>query len=389
MIVAVALTVLGLLMGIVVVQAHGLRLSGVLVVPLFAVYALYDFVALPTFVLGVIAAYAGLSVLQRHTFLFGRQLLIAAMAISMAVPFVTVVALSAAGTNVTMSELTFIGSILPGVAAYNYHQLDETSRRLEDVVASAAALVGLIGLGAGLLSATVAPYLSRLTPQVLYAAESDMASFHGTDGVGEEAVLGAPLALVFLAIIGGMVVAEAAYRRWIRLNGIIALPLLAFFAFRSAAIVPLYVVGVVAVYAITTFVHRTTLLYGRVLLALALIVALLGSIPVAMVLPAASGLYMYFTAILIGVGAYNLHRMPAAHRPTSAALSAAGFVLFCAGLRPFVSPEAGGILADPGPASLAVGGIVLLVGIATAARLESLRPSADERRRIVSNDSHT
>ncbi|SDR31973.1 poly-gamma-glutamate biosynthesis protein PgsC/CapC [Natronobacterium texcoconense] len=388
MIVAATLTVLGLLIGIGIVQQYGLRLSGVLVVPLFAVYALYDFVAIPAFALGIVAAYGGLMVLQRRTFLFGRQLLLASMGISMAVPLGVFGGLTLAGVpGLTLSEFTFIGSILPGVAAYNYHQL-ESDRRRDDVLLSAATLLGLTGLGVALVNLPLAPYLGTITPPVLYGEGSDIAAVQDATISDGETPLEAPLPLILAAIFVGMVVSEGAYLRWgIRLNGIIALPLLALFTLRSAAVLPLYLVALAVVYGLITLLHRWSLLYGRVLLASGLVIAILVSVPVAMLAPVTSGIHLFFTAILSGIGAYNFHRMPPKHRSTSFVLSAGAFVAFLGGLQLLIDPSPAALVSDPNIILIAtVAIVVVIVAAVTAVRLERLRPSAAERRRIASHD---
>ncbi|WP_137291124.1 poly-gamma-glutamate biosynthesis protein PgsC/CapC [Natronorubrum halophilum] len=393
MIIAAILTVLGLLIGIGIVQWYGLRLSGVLVVPLFAVYALYDFVAVPAFILGTVAAYVGLTVLQRRTFLFGRQLLLASMGISMIVPLGVLGGLTLAGIpGLTFTDVTFVWSILPGVAAYNYHQLD-SDRRREDVLLSAATLVGLIGLGAGLVNLSLAPHLGHHTPPVLYSDGSDIAALQQAAVGGTTFSLDASLSLILGATLVGMIVSEGVYLRWgIRLNGIIALPLLALFTLQSASVLPLYVVGLAVVYWLITQIHRRTLLYGRVLLATGLAISVAGSIPIAIVAPVTTGLHLFFTAILVGIGAYNLHRMPPKHRSTSIALSACAFVLFLGILGLLVTPAEAGLLVDIGLIELGVAATAItaaiIAGAITAIRLERRRPSATERRRIRSHE-HT
>lgn len=394
MIVASLLMIVGLLIGIGAVQAYGLRLSGVLVVPMFAVYSLYDVLAIPAFVIGVLAAYVGLAVLQRRTLLFGRQLLLASMILSMVIPLAVFGSLVVLGVSgITLSTATFAGSILPGVAAYNYHQLD-SDRRLEDVAASVGTLVGLIGLGGALVNLTMAPRIGRLTPPVLFGPNSDIAAARNA-AVGEMgSFLEVSLPVILFVIALGMVVSEGAYMRWgVRLNGIIALPLLALFALQSAIVLPLYVLGVAVVYGTLTQFHRSTLLYGRVLLGTGLVIAIAGSIPVAIVFPVTTGLHLFFTAILIGIGAYNLHRMPPEHRSTSISLSAGAFALFLGGLRLIVTPEPGGALAMNLSAlpQIALLAGALVVGAASALRLERLRPSSSDadRQRAGSHSSHT
>ncbi|AXR80856.1 poly-gamma-glutamate biosynthesis protein PgsC/CapC [Natrarchaeobaculum sulfurireducens] len=390
MIVAATLTVIGLLLGIALVQSYALRLSGVLVVPLFAVYVLYDFLALPVFVLGTVAAYVGLSMLQQRTLLFGRQLLLASMAISMAAPLAVFGGLAAVGVpGITLSSFTFVGTILPGVAAYNYHQLD-SDRRREDVLVSSGALVGLVALGASLVNLTLAPSLGRFTPPLLYGERADIAIARDATIGGEDALfVDASLGLILAVIVLGMIVSEGVYGRWgIRLNGIIALPLLALFALQSAAIVPLYVAGIAVVYSLLTLLHRTTLLYGRVLLSTGLVIAVVGAVPIAMFVPVTSALHVFFTAILIGVGAYNLHRMPPGHRLTSISLSAGAFAIFAIGLRLALSPGPDGLLVTQLPLQLTLLGAAIVAGGHTALRLERLRP-ADRDRRPQASSGHT
>ncbi|OIB57767.1 poly-gamma-glutamate biosynthesis protein PgsC/CapC [Natrialba sp. SSL1] len=390
MIIAVTLTVLGLLLGIGLVQSYGLRLSGVLVVPLFAVYVLYDFLALPVFVLGTAAAYVGLTVLQQRTLLFGRQLLLASVAISMAVPLAVFGGLAAVGVpGLALSSFTFVGSILPGVAAYNYHQLD-SERRREDVLVSGGALIGLVALGVSLVNITLTPTVRELTPPLLYASESDIAVARGAEITTDPNLfIDASFGLILAVLLCGMLVSEGAYGRWgIRLNGIIALPLLALFALQSAAIVPLYIGGIAIVYALLTLVHRTTLLYGRVLLSTGLVISLLGAVPVAMVAPVDSAMHVFFTAILIGIGAYNLHRMPQKHRWTSIRLSAGAFAIFAIALRTTVAPGPNGLLVTHVPLQMSVLVVAIVAGGLTALRLEWLR-SPDRVQQSMFRSRHT
>ena len=72
MLIATAVTILGLLAGIAAAQLQGLRLSGVIIVPLSAVYLLKNFATFPVFTLGIVAAYTSLWIVKRRLLLFGR-----------------------------------------------------------------------------------------------------------------------------------------------------------------------------------------------------------------------------------------------------------------------------------------------------------------------------
>ncbi len=389
MIVALVLSVLGILMGIVVVQWYGLRLSGVLVVPLFAVYALYDFVAVPAFLLAGACAYVGVSALRKRTFLFGRQLLLAAMAIGAAVPLCLFVPLSAVGAvSIELSALTVVGSILPGVAAYNYHQLDDRAERIDDLIASTAAFVGLVGLGVALINVSFAPTLGRIVPPFLFTPEADVAAIRQATISDIEAGLGASTPVLLLTFAIGVLGSEGVYHRWgVRLTGIVALPLLALFALQSAVVVPIYVAGLGIVYLLTTEIHRRTLLYGRVLLGISIVVGMLAMLPVAIVAPVAPGVHLFFTAVLTGVGAYNLHRVPPAHRRNTMAISAGLFVVLLFWLRLFVSPSSNGALYEPTVPTLTLALAGVLAGTVAIYRLERLELPAGNRRIAATNPS--
>jgi hypothetical protein len=377
-IVAALLVALGLVMGIVVTQARGLRMSGVLVVPLFAVYSLYDFYALPLAVVSTTAAYLGLALLKRRTMLYGRVLLLSAIVIGAVVPIVGLAAFSVVTDADPMySHLVFLGSVLPGVAAYNYHRLDR-DRRIEDVVASLSAFVGLFVLGATLLNPTVAATIGRLTPTVLFASSADVAELRGAaladpaltaTGVG----FGASVAL----LLAGGVVSEAVYGRYgVRLNGLIAAPLLALFALQSPSVVPVYLVGAAVVFLLIRTINRRTLLYGRVLLSVAVLAGVVVAVPAAILLPGVSGFILLFLSILAGIGAYNFHRLAPAERPTGTLFSAALFVVSLAVTLAITRPLSGTMLAE----SLAATVALSLLG-ATVCILTGVRVARFERKR--------
>lgn len=389
MIVAVAITILGLVLGIGVVQLTGLRMSGVLVIPLVAVYGLYDLLAVPILVISGLAAYATIVWLERRTLVFGRPLLAAGMIVSVLVP----VALSAPATlassvGATVDPFVALASILPGVAAYNYRQLDPERRR-EDLGVSLAALASLTLFGLGLIASGASTLVRDALPPVLVGADAAVAAELGVAIRGADPSF-APLAVVVPAVLLGLVLFEAIYDRWgVRLVGTIALPLLALFALQDVAYLALYLAGLPVACRVVGIVHRQTLLYGRVLLALSIVVAVSLAVPVGYAVGQLSGFHLYFVAIFVGVGAYNVHRVPTADRRDAVALSAAIFVAFAGALRTAVRPGQRGlydwplealatpevlVLADATAGlELALSAIALAAGAVAAWRLEQLR----------------
>jgi hypothetical protein len=247
MIVAATVVLVGLLLGIIAVQEWELRLSGVIVVPLLAVYALYDFHSLAVFGVGTLATYVGLAILQRRTLLYGRSLLLAAVAIGAIVPLASLAIPSLLGSSELLAETAFIGSVLPGIAAYNYHQL-EGRKRVADVLGSLAALAGLLALGAALISPSTAATIGSVTPPVLFRAASDIAVARGAVVGTVETVSVVSLPVELFALLVGVVVSEVVYARWgVRINGLIAVPLLVLFSLVHAVVLPLYRLGTLLV----------------------------------------------------------------------------------------------------------------------------------------------
>lgn len=155
MLIATAVLLCGLVAGIIAAQLYGLRLGGVLIVPLVAVYLLRSFGTFPVFVLSTVAAYASISYIKTRLPLYGRQLFVLSIFIGALVP-VTIVELLVAGVGAetAITDVEFLGSVLPGIAAYNFHRLD-TEQRVLDGVVSLAVLLFLVVVGSGSRSSSV------------------------------------------------------------------------------------------------------------------------------------------------------------------------------------------------------------------------------------------
>lgn len=380
MLIVTALMLLGLLGGITASQLRGLRLGGVIIVPLFAIYTLRSFGTFPVLMVSVICGYLSLRVVKRRLFLYGRPLFILAVVISAFVPlFIYLLSRAGAGPQGVIRELGFIGSVLPGIAVYNFHRLSDEDRVL-DAVWSMAVLLFLVVVGIGLVFLVGLTPLRTVTPPVLLGPESDIARAFGlvVDRGAHPTLLPFPTELGMLGL--GLFASEGIRRRWgLRTGGVIVVPLLVLFAFRSDWLLAVYLVAALAAYVGIQLVHAWTLLYGRVLLSLGVIFGLLTMLALVPVLPARNGLLPFFTGILAGVGAYNLHVVAPAERRAAVVLTAGVFVCLAAIGRVFVTPLPSGLLVEVTTLHYAVGGVVVVAAAVTAARLETLRPSRDER----------
>jgi len=308
MLVAAAVTALGLLLVGAVTQLFGYRLGGSITVPVLAVYTLKNVYMLPVFLLSTALAYVGLWLAKRRTLVYGRDELLVAMAIGSGVPVVVFVTLGAFIPE-SLRTVVFIGSILPGLAAFNYHRVKPEYRRW-DLLAAALLYVGLTGLGWLLVTPELSAILGRLTPPALYAETADVAVLKGAAVVADldPTILARPVAVALFLV--GLVASERVRARYGLRIGLVAVPLLAVYALASGWLLVLYAVTLVAAFAFLSLFHYVTLLYGRVLISVTTAFALLAVTALVFALPVTRGLSAYFVGILAGVNAYNWHTAP-------------------------------------------------------------------------------
>ena len=379
MLVAALISIIGIVLGIGIVEKTGLRMGGVIVVPVLAVYSLYTFSALPLFLLSAAIAYVLVGLIRRRTLIYGRQLLIASLGVGAIVPVLATITFDLWMTLESAAEIAFVGTILPGIAVYNYHKLDD-DQKTTDIAISLGALAGLVVLGAALVTPALATRLGPGATSVLFTPGSDIAALRGV--VQGDVALTTHLARnAMLVLIGlGVVLSEAAQARWgIRLGGLIAIPLLVVFALTHSAVVPIYVGGILTAYAAAVAINRLTLVYGRVLLSLTLVVSMLYATAVAAVMPVISGFLLYFSAILAGVGAYNFHRVSPPERLESAAISVGLFSVLLVGTRLVFEPTSVGVLTSTTAIHAALFLVILAATAYSVYDLETRRRTAANR----------
>ncbi|GAA3880433.1 hypothetical protein GCM10022627_36800 [Haloarcula argentinensis] len=367
---------LGLVLGIAAAQLAGLRLGGVIVVPLVSVYFLQSFATLPVFIASVAAAYFSVRIIKNRLLVYGRPLFVLSVIIGAIVPVLVFKILSdAAGIGVGLSQIGFIGSVLPGIAAYNYHRID-ADKRVLDMVWSLAIVLFLSVVGIGLVIFVGLSPLAGALPPVLLSPTSDIANAFGlvvdTDTV--PIVMSDFLAVGLLAL--GMLLSEGVRSRYgLRVGGVIVVPLIVIISFRNEWMLSLWVGTVVLAYFAVMFVHWWTLLYGRVLLGLGVIVGLLVSISATTVVPARTGLLPFFTGILGGVTGYNLHVVPPAERRAAVSVTGSILVLVIIVARFLVIPPQTGLLLSVSASHVAVGASVCLIALYELYHLERIRPN--------------
>ncbi|MFB6201849.1 MAG: poly-gamma-glutamate biosynthesis protein PgsC/CapC [Halorhabdus sp.] len=324
MLVAVAVTGLGVLAVGLLTQLLGYRTGGTIVIPVLAVYTLKNALMLPIFVASAAVAYLGLWIAKRRTLLYGRDELLVAMGIGSGVPIVLLLALWAVVPS-SLRSVVFVGSILPGLAAYNFHQIKPEFRRW-DLVATAGLLIGLIALGWALVTPALADSLGSIAPPVLYASTADVAAMNGAvvESTLEPTILARPIAVVLFFV--GIVLAERTRARYGVRTGLLAMALLAIYALANAWLLVLYLLVLVVAYLALRAVHHVTLLYGRVLISVATTTALVAVVPLSLALPITRGLSAYFVAIIAGVNAYSWHVTAPTQRSLFVPLQAGAFL---------------------------------------------------------------
>jgi hypothetical protein len=384
MLVVTALMLLGLLAGITASQLWGYRLGGVIIVPLFAVYTLRSFGTFPVLVMSVIGGYVSLVTVRRRLMLYGRPLFVIAIVTSALVPLlVYAFVIFDLGPQGVVTELGFIGSVLPGIAAYNFHRLP-AEKRVEDALLSLALLLFLVVVGIGLVILVGLTPLGTVTPAVLLGPKSDIARAFGlvVDNTPHPKLLPFPRELGMLGL--GLFISEGVRDRWgLRIGGLIVLPLLVLFAFRNEWLLATYALAAVAAYVGIQLFHAWTLVYGRVLLSMGVAFGILTVIAVIPTVPIDNGLLPFFTGILGGVGAYNLHAVAPAERRMSIIVTAGVFVLLSGIARMFLTPFAAGILNQVGIAHVLAGALVVGLAAWEVYQLEAARPSDLDRTRTV------
>ncbi|SDM44223.1 Capsule biosynthesis CapC [Halogranum gelatinilyticum] len=377
MIVAIILSALGFFLTAAVTQTKGLRLGGAILVPTIVVYALKDFTTLPVFLVSTAVAYLVLWQAKERTLVYGRDEFIVALAAGALLPVAGYLALRTfVPAIVDTNSVLLLGSILPGLAAYNVSQTKPEYRR-QDLLYTAALVLGLILLGGLVISPWTARAIGDLTPLVLFARTADVAVLRGAVVDGYLAPNVEIKTTIVALMTVGMMLSELVRRGFGIRIGIISMALLALFALVSYWLLILFVlsflVSLVAVWAI----HHTTLLYGRVLISLGCGVGSLAALAFAMQLPVVRGMSALFVGVIAGVDAYAVHTTPPRERRIQPFLALGVFVGMLLLVRTVVDPFRRGLIQELTVWHLVGGALVVAVCLLVAYSLRIPEP-ADE-----------
>lgn len=109
------LLALFIVLGLLVYERRGLRLGGVLVLPLLVVYALNDLSALPVFAIAAAVTFAGGEVTHHQTLFYGRRIFVVYLLLGIAATFI-------AGVALGVQQDSLLMAVLPGLFAFNLHR---------------------------------------------------------------------------------------------------------------------------------------------------------------------------------------------------------------------------------------------------------------------------
>jgi hypothetical protein len=387
MLVPVGILIVGLVAVILASEWFGLRFGGVVVVPLLAMYMLFDSRALPLFAVSTVVAYGILLVVERRYILYGRRLLLAAIVAGAIAPTVAALVSQLIFEEAfPLREIAFLGSILPGIAAYNLHRLDRR-KRIADLVGSIALVVGLTLFGAFLaVSQSLVSEQATFEMVVRYAEQI----VRGQSGP----VMSAPAPILPRSVIVGLFVLGFGLNEWIqkryglRLAGMIAVPMIAVFTLFDARLLVAYVGITLFSGAFIGLIHRRTLLYGRNLLAGTCVVAVTISAATTPLLPETAGIRPLIVGILAGVSAYNGHVLAPTERVDSVVVSTGTFVGMFAVANAIAYALGAPHYTPVGPTGVVIGIALVFAGGVALWEYEQLTPEdsieviADERRAV-------
>jgi len=375
MLVAAFIMVVGIAVVAALSHRAGYRLGGVMTIPLLVIYTFREPLSPAIFIVGTAAAYGALWATREYTLNHGRRVfLIAALIGAVATILATYVISYHTPIYLPFDDAEVVASIFPGVAAYNLMRLDP-DRRTADVGLMAAVFASLTLLGvAGLFLLEGRP---TPTPAVLSVPTSDLVTWLGVEPRGELITQVIPDWLTVSLLVADVAIYEGVRGRYdLRLAGIVIIPLIAVFSVRLKHTFAIFAVGATVVFVLLSTIHWLSLLYGRVLLGISLI---LGSLYVlfigAFTATSLPGLTLFFLGLFVGVAAYNLHRVSPSNRPASLRLSAGLFVVFYTVLVFFVDIPPTGLFVEHPLVYAFTGVVILCLAGVELYRLERARPS--------------
>lgn len=383
MLLAAGLMITGFLGTAFATHRRGYRLGGAAVVGILAVYSLTNVATVPMFVGNTLLAYFALSTARHWTLVSGRDEFVIVVAAGVVVPL-TVIGwfwLFVGPIPDRVLGAAVVGSVLPGLAAYNFHRIDP-EKLGRDVVAMAGFAATLFVVGDILVSAAP-PLLAGSRPAILFSSTADVAMVRGVavnDPPPARIAARPLLALFFLA---GFVLSELVRRYdYIRI-GIVSVSLVAIYTLADWRLPVLFAAVVVILFPFYQAVHRRTLLYGRVLLGVGTAVGVALAAGLGSWAGIDRGISLLFVGVLAGVNGYFVHATSPHERTQLALVGTAAYLNMVVIAALVVDALPGGYPQELTPALAASAGLVAALLAGSAELLRPTPPNPDEVRKAA------
>lgn len=359
--VATTIGVLGFLTVAVVTQLFGYRLGGTITVGLIAIYSLMSPLALLIFLPSTGLAFRALALFRERTLIHGRDEFVAGLAVG-ALPSLAVLTADAAVPGTIPSGVAssfFLGSILPGLAAYNLIQTDPVYRRHD--AAWAAALYVCLVAGGVVLAAPVAALVGERIPSVLLTEGAVLGALHDEAVAAARVAPPAARGTIFGVLAVAFLLSEGIRRRFGLRLGVVSLGLIAIYTLLHRLYLPLFVVETMVAFATIQSVHHRRFVYGRALLSLGCGVGVAVGTAAVVIAPLRGGLASVMVGVLAGVMAYNVHVTPPAERRQLLSVGIATYTTVLLFARSLTTPAGAGLPQTLGAPQL-VGGAAVIAG---------------------------
>ena len=370
--------IIGLTLGALAAQLKSYRLGGVMVLPILAIYTLREFFTPVIFIIGTVAAWISLWVLQEYTLNYGRRLFLSAVSTGVIATILTGFVLSQVFPNqLSFETAEAITSIFPGITAFNLMRVSPGNRRAELLIIGCSYLA-LIAVGVLLL--WLFPTFVTQTPPFLTLQISDITAWIELrpQGSPHSRVIPGWIVLIILPI--SIFIYEGFRQRYDhRLVGIVIIPTLGLFTVQSSSVVIFYTLGATIIYYFITYIQYMTLFYGRVLLTVSILLGTIYSLIFGVFfsqLVLIPGVSLFFTGIFVGIGAYNLNRVSRKTRLAHIRIDAGLFVISYTLLFFLIDIPVTGLLHDNLVFYIFVGVMIVALAVIEMYRLEQSIPDA-------------
>jgi hypothetical protein len=194
-----------------------------------------------------------------------------------------------------------VTGVLSGLAAYNFQQLDGL-KKIKDCLASSLLLVILLCF---IISILNFDFLMSFFNTPLKREIINFGNIYPSSSI----VSSVTRTKFFFSVFASLFLSEMFRRRYRLRIGLVAVGLLSIYAMTTVAVVFYFLFVPISFFSLY-LLNSYSFLYGRILIGLTAIPALVASIGISIVFPTTSVNVLYFLSLISGITAYNIHTTP-------------------------------------------------------------------------------